>query len=52
MADGAFVLLQVALGAETDRTRLAPEWPLKVMDVHMEPQLGGLRKHFLADSTH
>ena len=51
MADGAFVLLQVALGAETDRTRLAPEWPLKVMDVHMEPQLGGLRKHFLADPT-
>lgn len=43
--DGSFVLLQMAFGAEADGARLAPERPLKVMDVDVQPQLRRFRKN-------
>ena len=52
VAHGPLVLLQMALCSEADSACIASEGPLKVMNVDVEPQLRGLREHFLADPAY
>ena len=51
VGDGTLVLLQMALCAEAYGTSLAPEWPLEVVDVDVQPQLRRLGEHFVADAA-
>ena len=52
MSDGPLVFLQMALGAEAHGTGVTTERPLKVVDVDVEPELGGLAEHLAADAAH
>lgn len=46
------VLLEVALGAETDSARFTTERSLKIVYVDMEPQLAWLGEHLIAHDAH
>lgn len=52
MGNRSLVLRQVTLGSEGDGAALASEWPLKVMNVDMQPQLTRLAEHLVANATH
>lgn len=51
MGDGSLVFLQVTFGAERNGACLAPERPLEVVDVDVQPQLRRFRKDFVADAA-
>ena len=36
-----FVFLQMTFSPKTDSTSITPKWPLKIMDVDVQPKLGG-----------
>ena len=42
----------MSLCSEADSTALTSEGSLKVMNIHVESQLGGLRENLLTDPTH
>ena len=49
VTDGAFVFLKMAFGTEADSASVAPEGSLEVVDVDVQPQLGRLGEHLLAN---
>lgn len=51
VAGRTLVFLQVSAGAEGNGARHAAEWPLHVVDVHVQRQLGGPRELLVAHAA-
>ena len=52
MPNRAFVFLQMSFSPKANSAGVTPKWPFKIMDIDVQPQLGGFGEYFVADATH